>query len=308
MKEIYMFKNQRLTLLLLLLCSITWGQKAQRIRVANSLIDEQSAIVKSGLYPDVYWVLNDSGDEARIFAIHENGETVIPSFLKKKYKDEEKTPYTGIGILNAQNSDWESLARIGDTLIIADLGNNGNARRDLGLYLLPEPNPNNIYFTRVLQWLPVEYEGRNAWPSQELEYDCEAVFTVNSTIYALTKHRKDGNINRPKHTTNLYKLDTHYTDKTNILKKIDNDDHLGGWVTGADVSPNGKRLAVLIHSVIKPSIRIYTLPKEGEKFLSSEPQIIKIKKGKQCEGIVWKDNSTLIITNEEQYLITIVVE
>ncbi len=37
--------------------------------VAYEPIDELSGIVKSRTYPDVYWVHNDSGDEARIFAV-----------------------------------------------------------------------------------------------------------------------------------------------------------------------------------------------------------------------------------------------
>ena len=47
--------------------------------VSTRNIDEASGIVKSSRYPDTYWVHNDSGDSARIFAIHANGTVIAPA-------------------------------------------------------------------------------------------------------------------------------------------------------------------------------------------------------------------------------------
>ena len=52
-----------------------------------------------------------------------------------------KPPYPGVRLDGAANFDWEDIAIDGETLYVPDMGNNGNARRDLGVYVLPEPNP-----------------------------------------------------------------------------------------------------------------------------------------------------------------------
>ena len=95
---------------------------------------ENSGIVKSRQWPDVFWMHNDSGDEPRVYAVRRDG-TVYPS---DRYGTEQ--PGTLIG--GAINVDWEDITVDNrGHLIVADSGNNYNDRRDLVLYVLPEPSP-----------------------------------------------------------------------------------------------------------------------------------------------------------------------
>ena len=116
-------------------------------------ISEMSGIVKSKQYDDVYWVHNDSGDKPRLFALDANWKVIIPPFLKSGYAstseqhakseaDSKMKGWPGNTIEAASNIDWEDITTDGDMLYVADMGNNGNARRDLGVYVIPEPNPN----------------------------------------------------------------------------------------------------------------------------------------------------------------------
>ena len=124
-------------------------------------INEQSGLAKSQTYDDVLWVHNDSGDVPRLFALDSQGKIIIPSFLEGRFHGEEveagKEAYPGLTIELAANIDWEDIAITKGAIYIADMGNNGNARRDLGIYVINEPNPVAVSRTRPYQFIPVSY-------------------------------------------------------------------------------------------------------------------------------------------------------
>ena len=60
-------------------------------RVISAPINEMSGMVKSRKAPDRYWVHNDSGDTARIFAITSEGRSILPTYAKfTRYGDEKE--------------------------------------------------------------------------------------------------------------------------------------------------------------------------------------------------------------------------
>ncbi|MEZ0325333.1 MAG: hypothetical protein ACAH95_05460, partial [Fimbriimonas sp.] len=104
----------------------------------------------------------------------------------------------------------------------------------------------------------------------------------------------------PATSANLYRLDTRWTDKPNTLVKIDGAQDLGGWVTAADVSPDGKTLAVLTNMPVM-SVWLFSTSAPGDKFLSKgKGRQIVFRGGQQCEAICWIDGKTLMITNEQR--------
>ncbi len=273
--------------------------------VAHPPIDEMSGIARSRTYPDTYWVHNDSGDRARIFAIRLDGSVIVPLFVSRRDSstrpEEPPVIFEGILIEGASNIDWEDIAMDGDTLYIADMGNNGNARRDLAVYVLKEPNPNETTRTHILQRIPVAYPDQNGFPpSDRWHFDCEAVFVMDGKLYCLTKHRKQGSLNTPETGTNLYRLDTTHSDKVNILTKVDSHPDLGGWATAASLSPDGRTLAVLCQAP-QQSVWLFERPPQGDRFLSEgKARQIRFRNGKQCEAIEWIDDHRLVITNEQR--------
>ncbi len=99
-------------------------------RVASAAIQEASGIAASQNHAGVFWVHNDSGDSARIFAVSRTGADL----------GTWRVP-------NASALDWEDIA-IGPgvspgttALYIADIGNNSLARTTVVVYRVAEPDP-----------------------------------------------------------------------------------------------------------------------------------------------------------------------
>ena len=68
------------------------------------------------------------------------------------------------------------------------------------------------------------------------------------------------------------------------------------WITSADISPNGKKVALLSQK----NVLIFSNFKE-DKFLSGQVTTINFKYQSQKESITFKDNNTLLITDESAH-------
>jgi hypothetical protein len=250
----------------------------------NKNISEMSGMVKSRRFPDTYWLHNDSGDSARLFAVHLNGGDISTS--------------SGIRIDGAENQDWEDIAIDGRTIYISDLGNNNSRRRNLAIYSVTEPDPSLVSSMKVLAKYPVAYPDQNEFPpSGKKQFDCEAIFRLRGKLFLITKHRFNAIL--PDVSAKLYRMDTMSTAQVNRPVKVDTAENLDGWVTGADVSPNGKTLAVLTN-LPAMSIWLFATSAPGDKFFTggSKRQIL-LQNAKQCEAITWLDDKTLIVGNEQ---------
>lgn len=277
-------------------------QLSAPITVKHPPIAEMSGIIKSQQYPDTYWVHNDSGDSARIFAINSKGEALIPPFESRYWVNEPvagRSEWPGIKVDNASNIDWEDIALDKGTLYISDMGNNGNARRDLGIYVVPEPNPLAISTVRALKFLPVRYPDQDAFPPKKWQFDCEAMFTLRGKIFFVTKHRLDDKIGIPHDSAKLYRLDSMRIDRDNVLTKLDEVTGLGGWVTAADASPDGKRIAILCQAM-RQSVWILDGKAKDDKFFSAPKRQIPLSGLQQAEAITFDGNDTVVITNEQR--------
>lgn len=60
-------------------------------------ISEMSGIARSRRFDDVYWIHNDSGDSARLFAIDSERNVLFPSFLEGAYFTETVEPARSVG-------------------------------------------------------------------------------------------------------------------------------------------------------------------------------------------------------------------
>jgi len=258
-------------------------------RVNHAAVSEMSGIVRSRRHGGIYWVHNDSGDSARIFAIGLDGKVVFG-------RGGTEESFEGIKIDGAKNVDWEDIAIDRDTLYIADMGNNGNARKNLGVYVVKEPNPRSVDRTKTLRFIPVAYPTQSEFPPKEnWTYDCEAVFVFRGKLHFLTKHRRGPVM--PEDSTVLWRLEKEQPGKVNPLRRLGSRKNLGGWVTAADVSPDGKTLAVLCNAP-RAAVWLFSLTK-SEDLLSGPARMLPISNVNQAEAICWENASTLIITNEQ---------
>ena len=129
--------------------------------VTHPEVSEMSGIVASS-HEGVYWVHNDSGDSARVFAIDEKGKVIQPPWIDEPVKE-----WPGHIIDAAWNGDWEDIALADGNLYIADVGNNGNIRQDMGIYVIREFNPRLVEKARTASFIPVR-SGAGGVPRQTL--------------------------------------------------------------------------------------------------------------------------------------------
>jgi hypothetical protein len=269
------------------------GVELRRLgRVEHPAINEMSGLSRSRGFEGVWWVHNDSGDRARIFPIDASGRSIVPSFLGES----KRKSWSGIDIGLAVNLDWEDIAQHEGKLYIADLGNNGNARRDLGIYVLNEPNPRAVTKTRVLAHWPVRYPEQLRYPARRWHFDCEALFIDRGRPYVLTKHRVAGRIAGLESGTRLYRLDSFRTDAVNVLTLVCERDDLFA-PTAADLSPSGQRLAVLTLT----DLWLFDRPANGDRWLSgaSRRETLPLLKIKQAEGVCFDAEDRIRISNEQ---------
>lgn len=190
---------------------------------------ENSGIVGSLSVPGLYWMINDSGDEPRVYPIGERGE----AFPSSRYKG-----IPGVLIGGAVNVDWEDIAiDSAGRLLIPDFGNNRNDRRDLVIYVVPEPS-SGAGRTTYLKRLFFAYPEQTAFPAPpgDFNYDSEALFTIGADIFLLTKHRSDIE-------TRLYQLPLN--SEEDVIPLVLRDQFpIGGKVTAADASIDGFRLVI----------------------------------------------------------------
>ena len=97
--------------------------------VTAPALTEASGIAASRRNPGVWWVHNDSGDSARFFAISDSAELLAT-----------------VDVEGAVATDWEDIAvgpptsdAGGETLYLADIGDNGRNRPNITVYRVAEP-------------------------------------------------------------------------------------------------------------------------------------------------------------------------
>lgn len=251
-------------------------------RISDPHINESSGLAQSARYEGIFWTLNDSGDVARIFPIREEGTLVQPS---------DGQPYDGIRVDGATNIDWEAIARVPDErLIIADTGNNANRRHDLTLYLIPEPNPYLARSVSTEQVIPIYFPDQEAFPPAKKNYDCEALFYRDHSLYFVTKHRSDN-------LAALYRMDWPLRtreapdERGYPLEKIGVWE-LRGMVTAADCWQGGP-VAVLTYG----SVWIFQ-NQAGDGPLGSPVRWLPIQAG-QCETVAFVDGNRFLLGNEQ---------
>ncbi len=237
------------------------------------LVYESSGIEILGSKDD-FWTINDAGNSNELFLIDTTG--TIKEIVR---------------VTNAENKDWESLASNGKNILyIGDFGNNSNSRRDLTIYSV---NLNQIKNSTVnaLKTTFI-YEDQKEFPpnKKDRNFDAEAFIYLNNYFYIFSKNRStsfDG-------TTKLYRIPS--KSGTQVAKLIGKFktclDPKNCAVTGADISDDGKLVALLTHN------KVFLFSNyESDNFFNGKSRIIELPHDSQKEAICFIRNS-LYITDE----------
>jgi hypothetical protein len=244
-------------------------------RVKEKKLGELSGLAASRAQAGTHWAHNDDGG-ARLFAIRADGAIAAPA----------------VEILGARNVDWEDIARDAGTLYIADTGNNDNDRRDLGVYEVPEPSAGALQ-ARAKRFIRVRYPDQTAFPPAHLDFDCEALFVDRGALYFVTKHRES--TRKLGFGAKLYRLRLSEVreGEVNVLALVGSTREV--WAaTGAAVSPNGKRLALLSQN----GIWLLDRPAEGDDWLGARRAFLPSSK-RGLEAIEWIDDAVLLVGTDE---------
>ncbi|MCC5945623.1 MAG: hypothetical protein JJT94_11865 [Bernardetiaceae bacterium] len=244
--------------------------KIQKIGRLPDVVDESSGLAK---VKNIVYTHNDSGGEPKLFALDP----------ENKYALKED-----ISIPNAKNKDWEELAQKGDTIFIGDFGNNKNKRQNLRIY---------IYDSQKRQTqgeIKFYYPDQQAFPPEKKDrnFDCEAFFYARNNLYLFSKNRGSSDF------VKIYRLPAYAGNyEAQLLDSI----QVKGQVTAADISPDGKMIALLTYGMVLfyqvdfDEQNIPTLRADGCcRFLRAE----------QSEAILFLDNHNLLITNEQGNIFT----
>lgn len=273
-----MKKGFVIILFLLISCN-DYGQLKYEVKLPSKL-RENSGIEKitaNGLL----WVIEDSGNKDHVYGLNDEGAIIKDIKLK-----------------NAKNVDWEDLASDKDgNLYIGDFGNNNNNRNDLRIYKISNPEKtkkDELEATRITFYYPEQLK----FPPKKKKryYDAEAFIYYQEHLYIFTKNRT----NPYDGKTLLYKIPAQ---KGNHRAKLIGsfytcDDSLHCSITAAAISPNNKKIVLLTHD----KVWLFTDFK-SDNFFKSTVKEIPLEHYSQKEGICFKDNKTLLISDEDNFLI-----
>lgn len=242
---------------------------------------EISGLVASKRYPGIFWAHNDSGDQTRIYPVDRAGKII---------RSARADDAPGVLVGGVVNSDWEDIALdASGHVIIADVGNNSNARRDLVLYYVIEPET-TVGFAPLFKSVFVRYPEQKTWPAEksDFNYDCEGIFTKGDTVYFVTKRRSDS-------LTRLYRLDAPRSGVVNDLTPLADFD-VRGRATASDASADGRRLAILTYDAVW---LFEAATPGGDDWFAGRVWWLPFKGVKGAEAITFDGDDTLLIGAEE---------
>lgn len=222
---------------------------------------------------DLIWMINDSGNKPVLFGLNTKGKII------KEIK------------VRAKNRDWEDLTSDENgNIYIGDFGNNSNKRKNLSVIIV-ENNELDEDKAEV-DIIEFKYPNQNKFPPKNKDkyFDAESFFYFNKYLYIFTKSRVGGNFGK----TTLYKIPAKKGKYTaELVGEFTSCSDNECWITSADISIDRKKVVLLSQK----NVLVFT-DFIGDKFLSGKVKTINLKYSSQKESITFKDNNTVLITDE----------
>jgi hypothetical protein len=224
-----------------------------------------------------FWVHNDSDNGPFIMRLNEKG--IIQSVKK---------------ITNAANYDWEDIASDQrGNLYIGDIGNNFNNRRTLQVYKIADPSKSSEINSES-EKIEFSYPDQHSFPPKEAQliFDAEAMLYFNDSLFIFNKNRSspfDGFVRMYKIPAKPGKYDAQLVDSVYLGGKSS----INNWITGADISRDGKRVALL------SSDKIWVFGDfKGSAFFKGSIKLIRLNHFSQKEAICFDDENNLFVADE----------
>lgn len=256
--------------------------KVIKVDEQKTLLTEQGSLPKilkeaSGLETtaNYLWSHNDDGIPA-LYCINDKGELIRAVQL------------------NTINRGWEDLTTDDQgNLYIGAFGNNKNDKQELKIYRIPHPESITAPMTEpeIIQY---HYSDQKAFPpdATNRNYDVDAFFEWNQSLYLFTKNRSTPFRGYSK----VYKLPAH--PGKHVAELIDSiyvgdGPMLMNWITSADLSPDKKTLALLLHDRVL-FIKNFTV----NNFSKGKFYQLNLNHFSHKAGLCYKDGNTIMIVDE----------
>lgn len=270
-----MKNNTYLFSLLLLISCQNFGSLKLISNLSNDLKEVSGTEVVSN--SDFIWMLNDGGNKSKIYGLSSKGK------IKKEIR------------IKAKNNDWEDLTsdEFGN-IFIGDFGNNLNKRKNLTILKI---NHKNLSSSKKVDVDKIQfyYPSQTKFPPKKkrMYFDAESFFYHNNSFYIFTKSRVKNKFGK----TSLYRIPaTVGNHKAVFISEFSNCSEMDCWITSADISKDGSKVALL-----SPAAVLIFSDFKGDDFLSGKLKKIPFVYQSQKEGITFKNNNTLLITDEKAH-------
>lgn len=254
-------------------------------QVSGLLLDERlgevSGLAASRRHEDLLWVHNDGGGGPYLYALGTRGG------LRGRLEIE--------GVVN---TDWEDMAAFTldgtHYLLVADTGDNGGLRHTLQLHVVAEPASIAGNASQPAAWSIVF-----RWPDGPRDCEAVAVDVENERILLFSKKRRPPQVFslplRPRdeglQVAELVGTLAGVPVPSESERQANpGQPSLRGLVTAADLSPDGRRLAVLTYE----EVLVYRRA-EGqawEKAIAGSPHIQSLPLLPQAEALGWSADGT----------------
>lgn len=261
-----------LTLLLIISCT-DFGELKLISNLSKTLEEVSGTEVVSN--SKLIWMLNDGGNKSKIYGVSKKGK-----ILK-------------VLTVNAKNNDWEDLTSDEKgNLYIGDFGNNESRRKNL---MILKINAKDLLSSDKVEVEKIRFYYPNqtnfSTKTKQLFFDAESFFYYKNSFYIFTKSRVKSKLGK----TSLYRIPaTKGNHRAEFISDFNNCEAMNCWITSADISNDGKKVALL-----SPSSVLIFSDYEKDDFLSGKLTKISFNYNSQKEGITFKDNNTVLITDEK---------
>lgn len=250
----------------------TFADASSRYTVAeigrmNTRAQESSGLENATTQGDL-WTHADGGNTARLYRLTRQGDLLQTVDLDP-----------------LQNIDWEDLTQDEERrLYVGDFGNNKNKRRNLHIYRLSGPTLHQVDTIRF------SYPDQRAFPPRKARrnFDCEAFYYYQDSLYLFTKNR--GSSGMVKQYVLPARPGRHTARLADSLA-------LPTWVTAADVSPDGHRVALLGEGQVYLFERL-----PGRRLFDGLKTTVSLSKSGQAEALVFINDRDFVFSNEKGVL------
>ncbi|MBU8975153.1 MULTISPECIES: hypothetical protein [unclassified Lysobacter] len=260
-------------------------------RLAGVLLDPQmdeiSGLAASRRHRDVLWMHDDGGNPERLFAVSTNG-TRLATFR----------------VEGVTKTDWEDIAAFEldgkSYLLLADTGDNGGLRRSLQLHVIEEPE--KIENARLRPAWSIAFR----WPDGARDCEAVAVDAAREEVLLISKKRQPPELFglplRPAGTAlqtaqRMGMLAGVPQPSAEMLRRSPQRARLDSQVTAADLSPDGRTLAVMTYRWL------LFYPRRGDETwgeaVARVPRFEPLPWLPQAEALGWSaDGRSLFATGE----------